>query len=36
MESDREILKDRIAQALERATMDQLLIVVRLCENIVK
>lgn len=36
MESDREMLLQRIGSALEEATMDQLLLVMRFAENIVR
>lgn len=36
MDSDRERLLERIKVTLEEATMDQLLLVVRFAENIVR
>ena len=36
MESDKERIIDRIVSALEEATMDQLLMIARFAENIVR
>lgn len=36
MESDREKILERIKEALEDATLDQLLLVARFAENIVR
>lgn len=36
MDSDREMLMDKIMTTLEGATLNQLLLVERFCENIVR